>query len=217
MAGLLSDNGVRRSVAGAACGDPTSVRAASWPRSACPASNSVSRPNAAGANSASAPAIRILTFLVVIKRFEAALASQRLPGGSRQPVTLVRSLPAGDLDESRRARWSRSARRPCFVRGFSSVWERLRSARTFGSNVMSKRWSHERPETRSRRIDETAEAFFNRLVLKFSGNPTGCFSACSGNTACSAIHGSIPRVRTAPYSPQTCTKPLTLAAILMIA
>jgi hypothetical protein len=160
MAGFLSGYGVRRSVAGAACGDPTSVRAASWPRSACSASNSVSRPNAAGANSASAPAIRILTFLVVIKRFEAALSSQRLPGGSRQPVTLARPLPVGGLHESRSTRCSRSPRsRPCFVRGFSSVWERLRSARTFGSNVMSKRWSHERPETRSRRIDETAEAF----------------------------------------------------------
>jgi hypothetical protein len=52
-------------------------------------------------------AILILTFLVVIKRFEAALSSQRLPGGSRQPVTSARSLPVGGLHESRSTRCSR--------------------------------------------------------------------------------------------------------------
>jgi hypothetical protein len=59
----------------------------------------------------SRPAILVLTFRAVIEVFEAALSSQPLVGGSRQPVTLARSLPAGGLDASRRARWSRSSRR----------------------------------------------------------------------------------------------------------
>jgi len=57
------------------------------------------------------PAILLMTFRVVIKRVGAALSSQRLPGGSRRSVTLVRSLPAGGLHETRTARCSRSPRR----------------------------------------------------------------------------------------------------------
>jgi hypothetical protein len=41
------------------------------------------------------PAILTLTFRVVIKGFEVALVSLRLPGGLRQTVTLGQSLPAG--------------------------------------------------------------------------------------------------------------------------
>jgi hypothetical protein len=56
-------------------------------------------------------AVPILTFRMAIKGFEAAVSSQRLPAGSRQPVALVRSLAVGGRHESRRARWSRRARR----------------------------------------------------------------------------------------------------------
>jgi hypothetical protein len=57
--------------------------------------------------------MHISTFRVVIKGLGAALSSQRLPGGSRQPVTLGRSLPAGDFYESRRSRCSRRSRSNC--------------------------------------------------------------------------------------------------------
>jgi hypothetical protein len=70
-------------------------------------------------------AILILTFLVVIKRFEAALSSHRLPGGSRQSVTLARSLPVGDLHESRSTRCSRSSRRGRIDETAAAIFRRV--------------------------------------------------------------------------------------------
>jgi hypothetical protein len=97
---------------------------------------------------------------MVIKKFEAAPSSQRLPGCWRQPVTLARSLAAGGLHESRRARCSRSSRRPCFVRGFSRTARNteqavfrswlLTNGPKHGAGRVSFVASHERPETRSR-------------------------------------------------------------------
>jgi hypothetical protein len=137
---------------------------------------------------------------MVIKKFEAAPSSQRLPGCWRQPVTLARSLAAGGLHESRRARCSRSSRRPSFVRGFS------RTARNTEQAVFRSWLLTNGPKHGARRIDETAEAIFHRVEIQQLPSPISTSPAETGFAQAGAASPRAPRTPRAPRFTDQCAR-----------